>query len=189
MLESISFSALKKTAGQVTELMIDFIQRLQANFTSRFDDYSIPKEVINFVRDPAGKPAGDFSTLAKEMIPSLDEAALEMEIIDFQTTSVVRDALTSAESVVAFWVGLLGSEEYSNLRHVALYVLTMFPPTYVCESSFSAMNVIKTHERNRLNDKNLENCLRIKLTSISPDIHRLVTSGKCCPFSHSVSSV
>ena len=179
----LHFSALKKTAGEVTELMVDFIKRLRANFTSRFDDYSIPKDIIDFIRDPAVKPADNFSSLAKEMIPSLDQAALEMEIIDFQTTSVVRDALRSAETVSAFWVGQLCSEEYSNLKKVALYILTMFPSTYVCESSFSAMNAIKTHERNRLTHQNLENCLRIKVTSISPDIQKIVTSGRC-QFSH-----
>ncbi|CAL8263499.1 unnamed protein product [Merluccius merluccius] len=95
----LHFSALKKTAEEVTELMVDFIKRLRANFTSRFEDYSIPKDIIDFIRDPAVKPADNFSSLAKEMIPSLDQAALEMEIIDFQTTSVVRDALRSAETV------------------------------------------------------------------------------------------
>ncbi|XP_059210109.1 SCAN domain-containing protein 3-like [Centropristis striata] len=179
----LHFSTLKRTAGEVTELMVDFIKRLRTNFTSRFDDYSIPKDIIDFIRDPAVKPADNFSTLAKETIPSLDQAALEMEIIDFQTTSVVRDALRSAESVCAFWIGLLCSEEYSNLKTVALYTLTMFPSTYMCESSFSAMNAIKTHERNRLTHKNLENCLRIKVTSISPDIQKIVTSGRC-HFSH-----
>lgn len=115
------------------------------------------------------------------MIPSLDEAALEMELIDFQTTSLVSDALRSAESVSAFWVAC--SEEYSNIKRLAFYVLTMFPSTYVCESSFSSMNAIKTHERNRLTHKNLENCLRIKVTSISPNIQRIVTDGRC-HFSH-----
>ncbi|KAL0146797.1 hypothetical protein M9458_057736 [Cirrhinus mrigala] len=158
----LHFSTLKKTAGKVTELMVDFIKGLRANFISRFDDYSIPKDIIDFIRDPAVKPADNFSSLAKEMIPSLDQAALEMEMVDFQTTSVVRDALRSAETVSAFWVGLLGSEEYSNLKKLALFILTMFPSTYVCESSFSAMNAIKTHKRNRLTNQNLENCLRIK---------------------------
>ena len=85
----LHFSTLKKTAGEVTELMADFIKRLRANFTSRFDDYSIPKDIIDLLRDPAVKPADNFSSLATEMIPSLVQAALEMEIIDFQTTSVV----------------------------------------------------------------------------------------------------
>ncbi|XP_049328031.1 SCAN domain-containing protein 3-like [Astyanax mexicanus] len=127
----LHFSTLKRTAGKVTELMVDFIKRLRDNFTSRFDDYSIPKDIIDFIRDPAVKPADNFSSLAKETIPSLDQAALEMEIIHFQTTSVVRDALRSAESVWGFWVGLPCSEEYSNLKTIALYTLTMFPSTYV----------------------------------------------------------
>jgi len=178
----LHFTTLKKASGQVTELMVDFIKQLRANFTSRFDDYSIPKEIIAFVRDPLTvKPGGHFSSLAKGMIPSLDEAALEMELMDFQTTSLVSDALRSAESVSAFWVAC--SEEYSNIKRLAFYVLTMFPSTYVCESSFSSMNAIKTNQRNRLTHKNLENCLRIKVTSISPDIQRIVTDGRC-HFSH-----
>lgn len=179
----LHFSTLKTQApGQVTELMVDFIKRLRANFTSRFEDYSIPKDIIAFVRDPLTvRPSGDFSSLAKKTIPSLDEAALEMEFIDFQTSSLVSDALRSAESVSAFWVAC--SEEYSTIKRLAFYVLTMFPSTYTCESTFSSMNAIKTHERNRLTHKNLENCLRIKVTSISPDIQKIVTDGRC-QFSH-----
>ncbi|KAI9514987.1 hypothetical protein NQZ68_028939 [Dissostichus eleginoides] len=96
----LHFSTLKSQApGQVTELMVDFIKQLRANFTSRFEDYSIPKDIIAFVRDPfTVRPSGDFTSQAKQMIPSLDEAALEMELIDFQTSSLVSDALRSAES-------------------------------------------------------------------------------------------
>ena len=77
---------------------------------------------------------------------------------------------------------------YSNLKKVALYILTMFTSTYVCESSFSATNAIKTHERNRLTHQNLENCLRIKVTSVSPDIQQIETSGRCY-LSHKVSNL
>ncbi|KAK1900506.1 Serine/threonine-protein kinase Nek3, partial [Dissostichus eleginoides] len=111
--------------GQVTELMLDFIKQLRANFTSRFEDYSIPKDIIAFVRDPLTvRPSGDFTSQAKQMIPSLDEAALEMELIDFQTSSLVSDALRSAESVSAFGVG--SSEEYSTIKRLTLDPL---PPT------------------------------------------------------------
>lgn len=93
--------------------MVDFIKQLWAEFTSRFEDYSIPKDIIAFVRDPLTvQPSGDFPSLAKKSIPSLHEAAFEMESIDFQTTSLVSHALRSAESRVTF------------------YVLTMFPSTY-----------------------------------------------------------
>uniref|UniRef100_A0A673J126 HAT C-terminal dimerisation domain-containing protein n=1 Tax=Sinocyclocheilus rhinocerous TaxID=307959 RepID=A0A673J126_9TELE len=123
------------------------------NFTSMFEDYSIPKDIIAFVHDPLTVRPGDFSSLVKKMIPLLDGAAFQMELIDFQTTSLVIDALRNAESVSAFWVACL--KEYSTIKTLAFYVLTMFPSTYTCESTFSSMNAIKTHERNRLTLKNL----------------------------------
>ena len=92
-----------------------------------------------------------------------------MELIDFQTTSLVKDAYRSAGSVSDFWIAC--SEEYK--KKLAMYVLTMFPSTYTCESAFSSMNAIKTYERNRLTNENLENCLRISVTSVTPDIKKM----------------
>ncbi|XP_071380293.1 SCAN domain-containing protein 3-like [Centroberyx affinis] len=178
----LHFSTLKSQGrGRVTGLMVDFIKQLQANFKSRFEDYSIPKDIISFVRDPFTVRSADFSSLAKKTIPSLDEAAFQLELIDFQTSSLLSDALKSAQSVDEFWITC--SEEYRWIKKLAFYVLTMFPSTYTCESTFSSVNAIKTHERNRLMHKNLENCLRIKMTSISPDIQKIVTEGRC-QFSH-----
>lgn len=58
----LHFSTLKTQApGQVTELMVYFIKQLWAHFTSRFEDYSIPKNIIAFVHDPQTvQPSGDF---------------------------------------------------------------------------------------------------------------------------------
>ncbi|XP_061597630.1 protein FAM200A-like [Cololabis saira] len=169
----LHFTTLKsQVRGEVTGLMVDFIKQLRANFKSRFDDYSIPRDIVAFVRDPLTVRSADFSSLAKETIPLLDEAAFQMELIDFQATSLVSDALKSAQSVDYFWMTC--SDEYSWIKKLAFYVLTMFPSTYTCESAFSSMNAIKTQERNRLTHKNLENCLRVKVTSISPDIQKIV---------------
>ncbi|KAK0137495.1 SCAN domain-containing protein 3 [Merluccius polli] len=109
-----------------------------------------------------------------------DHLTFEMELIDFQTTSLVKDAFRSAESVSAFWVAC--SEEHST-KNLAFYVLTMFPSTYTCESAFSSMNAIKIHERNRLTHTNLENCLRISVTTVTPDIRSIVANNRC-QFSH-----
>ncbi|XP_061589548.1 SCAN domain-containing protein 3-like [Cololabis saira] len=148
----LHFNTLKsQVRGEVTGLMVDFIQQLRANFKSRFEDYSIPRDIVAFVRDPLTVRSADFSSLAKETIPLLDEAAFQMELIDFQTTSLVSDALKSAQSVDDFWMTC--SDEYSWIKKLAFYVLTMFPSTYTCESAFSSMNAIKTHERNRLTHK------------------------------------
>ncbi|XP_034150622.1 zinc finger BED domain-containing protein 5-like [Esox lucius] len=178
----LHFSTLKTQARRVTGLMGDFIKQLRANFSSRLEDFSVPNEVIAFVRDPlTTRPSGEFSTLVKTILPSLDEAKFEMELIDFQTTSLIKDAFRSAESLSAFWVAC--SEEYSTIKNLALYVLTMFPSTYTCESAFSSMNAIKTYERNRLTHTNLENCLRISVTNVTPDIRSIVANERG-QFSH-----
>ncbi|KAJ4935312.1 hypothetical protein JOQ06_016848 [Pogonophryne albipinna] len=118
---------LDEALGQVTELMVDFIKQLRANFTSRVEDYSIPKDIIAFVRDPLTvRPSGDFTSQAKQMIPSLDEAALEMELIDFQTSSLVSDALRSAESVSAFWVGSSEELKLGKLKVVRRQLLQRY---------------------------------------------------------------
>lgn len=177
----LHFTTLKSHGGgRVTGMMTEFIKQLQDNFQSRFENYCIPREIIVFVRDPLAARSEEFSSLAKKTISSLDEAAFQMELTDFQTSSIVRDAL-GAQSVEGFWISC--SEEFKWIKKLAFYVLTMFPSTYTCESSFSSMNAIKTHERNRLTHANLEHCLRIKVTSLSPDIQKIVAEGRC-HFSH-----
>lgn len=93
----LHFSTLKTQAlGQVTELMVDFFKQLQANFTSRFEDYSIPKNSIAFVCDPLTVRPGDFSSLAKKTIPLLDEAAFQKEFFSKQLpSSLMRSEVRS----------------------------------------------------------------------------------------------
>uniref|UniRef100_A0A8C5FQQ1 DUF4371 domain-containing protein n=1 Tax=Gadus morhua TaxID=8049 RepID=A0A8C5FQQ1_GADMO len=165
-----------KTIGDMIEKMDSFTRKLEL-FQS---DLASGSEIVGFVRDPLSTRSEEFSSLAKTTMSSLDEATLQLELIDFQSSSLVRDAF-SAHSVEDFWIGC--SEEYMGIKKLALYVLTMFPSTYTCESSFSSMNAIKTHERNRLTNASLENCLRIKVTSLSPDIHKILTEGRS-HFSH-----
>jgi len=39
--------------------------------------------------------------------------------------------------------------EYPNLHEIALRFLLCFSTTYLCETAFSAMTVLKTKQRNR----------------------------------------
>ena len=64
----LHFATLKTLLPeQVTELMAEFIKQLRADFTSRFEDYSVPKEILAFARDPLTvQSSADFSSLAKK---------------------------------------------------------------------------------------------------------------------------
>lgn len=65
-----------------------------------------------------------------------------------------------------------------SLRRTAECFLCGSP--YTCESSFSHMNAIKTHNRT---DEHLQHCFCIALTTCTPDFTALAKSRKC-HFSH-----
>ena len=133
----LHFSTLKKRQAVepgrsiVTEVMGAFIKQPRDNFSTRFEDYSMPEDIA-FVLDPLTvHPGGQYSSLAKKTIPSLDEAAIQTELNEFQTSSQIRDALRNASPCVRFgW----HAQEYSTIKILAFYVLTMFGSTHPCIS-------------------------------------------------------
>lgn len=70
-----------------------------------------------------------------------------------------------------FW--LRRKTEYTSLSTKAIKFLLPFTTTYLCETGFSAMLTIKNKYRTKLN---LEPDLRLKLTTIEPDMQMLVSS-------------
>ncbi|KAM3831932.1 general transcription factor II-I repeat domain-containing protein 2A-like [Vipera latastei] len=62
---------------------------------------------------------------------------------------------------------------YTNTKKYAFGVLSIFGSTYVCEQIFSNMNYIKNKYRSRLTDNSLQSCLKMKVTSYSPDMQML----------------
>ena len=59
----LHFNTLKTVGeGNVTDKMKTFITQLKDNFSARFDDFFISRDVIGFVRDPFTiTPSGEFS--------------------------------------------------------------------------------------------------------------------------------
>jgi hypothetical protein len=76
----------------------------------------------------------------------------------------------------AFWLSL--DHEYPNLSTHAAKVLIGFPTTYLCEVTFSAVTMLKTKNRNRLN---VENDLRVSLSKIEPQIEQLCSHKQAQP--------
>lgn len=68
---------------------------------------------------------------------------------------------------------VMSEEKYSYLRNVAY-----FGSTYLCETAFSHMKMIKTEYRatgtEYLSDDHLEQCLRLAVSNYSPDYDQLV---------------
>ena len=62
---------------------------------------------------------------------------------------------------------------YKNMKKYALAIMSIFGSTYLCEQLFSSMNYIKNRYRTRLTDGNLQLCVKMKVTSYSPDVQML----------------
>ncbi|XP_028314934.1 zinc finger BED domain-containing protein 5 [Gouania willdenowi] len=73
--------------------------------------------------------------------------------------------------LASFWMRIYA--EYPELANKALRLLMPFTTTYLCETGFSALVGLKTKYRNRLD---VGSDLRLKLTSIQPDIGTLTAA-------------
>lgn len=71
-------------------------------------------------------------------------------------------------SVDEFW--LRAKVEYADLAERAITILVQFSTTYLSETAFSAMTVIKTKYRNRLD---AENAMILAISNIQPRIDKL----------------
>ena len=80
--------------AQITDVMTDFIARLKENFVSRLDRFALATEVMGFARDPfTVVTAGDISTRAKEVVPSIDEWKFILELVDLQSSLTMAQEL------------------------------------------------------------------------------------------------
>jgi hypothetical protein len=68
-------------------------------------------------------------------------------------------------SISKFWITI--KNEYPNLHEIGMICLLCFSTTHLCETAFSAMAVLKTKQRNRLQ---LSDSLRLAIT---PILHRI----------------
>lgn len=175
---------LTSTPGaKVMPTMIEFMTKLTENFSDRFQGFSLPMEVMQFTRDPFSiSHDSNFIAKVKELMPNIDESALQLEMIDIQSSLALKLHLQS-EGPINFWCNHISQAKYPTIKKVSVLILTMFGSTYTCESSFSHMNAIKTKARCCLSNEKLSQCLRIALTTYEPDYVKMAKANRC-HFSH-----
>ncbi|XP_044285324.1 zinc finger MYM-type protein 6-like [Varanus komodoensis] len=72
-------------------------------------------------------------------------------------------------SLSQFWISL--EKEYPSLSYRAIKLLIIFSTTYLCEKSFSALLLIKTKQRNRID---VNAALRLSETTLQPRFSRIL---------------
>lgn len=81
-------------------------------------------------------------------------------------------------SHINYW-NLLNEEKYPCLWRCAAYLTTFFGSTYLYETTFFTMNVIKTKRRSRLTDEHLTSCVRIAISNYKPQYEKLAKDIQC----------
>jgi len=84
--------------------------------------------------------------------------------------------LFKSTNLVSFWLQL--EDKYPLFSAEAISYLLHFAPTYLCETSFSALTYLKNKYRTKLN---VENDLRLALTNITPRIDSICETKQAHP--------
>ncbi|XP_029342131.1 SCAN domain-containing protein 3-like [Acyrthosiphon pisum] len=117
--------------------------------------------------------ANVFSTNVDTLPDTFQEQAIELK-----NDLRAKIDLNSGSSLEEFWVKY--QPIYPEISNEALQVLVQFSSTYLCESGFSSLAIIKTKHRNCLD---VESDLRCSLSNIEPNFKKL-SKEKCCQPSH-----
>jgi hypothetical protein len=130
--------------------------------------------VVSFLTNPfACHNNSEIAASIARIIP-LQVEELELEILDLKNDIVLQSYATDAN----FW-NLVDELKFPCLRSVAYKVKACFSSTYLCESLFSTINVIKSKHRSRINDIHLDDCLRAGTSSYTPNFKQLVNDIQC----------
>ena len=70
-----------------------------------------------------------------------------LQVIKLSTDKGLESSFNSMSNS-KFWIRM--KNEYPNLHEIAMSFLLCFSTTYLCETAFSAMTVLKTKQRNHL---------------------------------------
>lgn len=159
----------------------EHVQSISSEFERRFTDFASIEPVASYMCYPFGASidVGDIAAKVKSLF-DLESSALEDEILTLQNDIEIKARSTSAQpgEHVVFWK-LLVVEKYPNLRRCALNLTALFGSTYLCESAFSHMKIIKSKYRSTMTDDHLAACLRLATSSYTPDYEKLASSSQC----------
>ncbi|XP_071041894.1 uncharacterized protein [Parasteatoda tepidariorum] len=167
---------------------------MRETFLSKFQEFKNSRAILAFVKNPLNATITELKFSPLE----IDIGSFEIQLMDlknkdiwlskFERLCVELEILEKKKIDISFqhkWSALNNLEKedmtifnawnsipdsYDQLKKLAFAVLSLFGSTYICEQSFSSMNIIKSKLRSSLIDENLESCLKLKSTTYKPDL-------------------
>ena len=99
---------------------------------------------------------------------------VESELLKLQNDIQIKSMAIEG----SFW-NLLIEEKYPNIRKCVMYLTAFFGSTYLCESAFSHMRLIKSKQRSTMTDDHLDVCLRVAVSTYTPNYKKLTDNLQC----------
>ena len=149
----------------IKTIVVGHLLNLIANFQKYFPGIKEKSEELDWLRNPFAVSVTNCDSLPVN---------LRQELIDVTSDRGLKTEFDT-KTLTQFWV--IVSREHPELGKQALANLVQFPSTYLCESTFSAMTLIKTKERNRL-CQGLESSLITAVASLPPRFPKLMREAQ-----------
>ena len=149
------------------------ITSLSEEFQNRFQDLEKLKSPLALYNNPM------------QVSAAMHPSEFQLELCELQSDQFLLSK--SREKPENFWKFVL-QEKFPILKNAALKLFSMFGSTgtYICECAFSAMNNIKTKNRNQLGNSTLglQDCHRMATTNILVDTNAIVRDASRPQTSH-----
>ncbi|XP_068609293.1 general transcription factor II-I repeat domain-containing protein 2A-like [Brachionichthys hirsutus] len=159
--------------------MAGYMLELDAEFSSRFRDFQRFGPAFSFLIKPEafeGKDSSPFRWMGiddfETQLVELAAASLWASKFAELRSELERGETDQGASIAACWESL-PDDEFSCLKKVAFALLSAFGSTHICDRIFSHMKAVLRPFRNRLTTEHSEACLKLKLSTYSPDIAQL----------------
>jgi len=129
---------------------------LNEEFQRRFRDFAVIEKEIPLFSSPFSVDPNDAPD------------HLQLELIELQCDVECRNHYQQLP--LGNFYRQLDKDRFQEIRTFAKKMLSLFGSTYLCEKTFSVMNINKNRVRTRLSDSHLRDVLRIKTTAFEPDL-------------------
>jgi hAT family C-terminal dimerisation region len=161
---------LQTIATQSAEKYSNQLSHLKEEFARRFADFKSLEKDFALLTVPF--------TIDIDIVP----AEIQLELIDLQNDIVLKEQFRGLELIQFF--SSLRKDKFANLQTFAMKMFTLFASTYICEQTFSTMNLNKSKCRSQLTDANLTSIMRIATSTLVPDFGALVKTCSQLHTSH-----
>lgn len=152
----------------ISDQYSEWLSKLHENFESRFQEFEKIKSLLEFAKNPLEVVFIDLKNCCETFQIPLKET--NMELIKLRSQLSIGSQHIDEIKVLM---------QFANLRQIYANILSIFPSSYLCESSFSKLNFILNEYRSNMTQEHVKNALIVATSNLILDLTKLVLRMDC----------